>query len=343
VEGLRYFTTPAEIQINTDNATNALAQGKLLDAPSTPLIGEAGGPSPIAPQGSEPHAAGDGVGVVRGYNGSQIFNTAYATVDPAEPAHCGVSNGVSYWLIYQSPADGTITLDTIGSTYDTVMEIYTWNGALSGYPDLIPLDCNNDAVGLNGASRVIVPVVKSRQYIVVVEGVDGARGTAWLNYSLNTNQLPQPPALLAQLSTQVAAAGSDVRLCPSLTGSAPLQFSWKKNSTPLPGQFGPALFLPAVTTDDSASYVVTVTNDVGSLQATLPLRVLVPPPCDLRRVPAGLRLSFPTEAGQRYTVEEAGVVTGPWQPWPNFYAGDGAPVVVYVYGADARFYRVRVE
>lgn len=341
VGNVQYFTAPTEIQINTDDATNTLAQGKILDASSTPLIGQGGSPVPPGFAPPDVSAAGGGVGVVRGYNGSQIFSTTYALVDTNEPPHCGVSNGVSYWLIYQPPTSGRITLDTLGSEYDTVMEAYTYNGALTGYEDLISVACNNDGFGTNGPSRVQFSVVTARQYIVVVQGVSGARGTAWLNYSLNTNQVP--PMLLSQPASKIAPSGADVLLGPSVAGTAPLHFSWWKNAIPIPNQSGPAIFLPDVTLNDSASYIVIVTNEYGSLTATLPLRVLVPPHCDLQLTPEGPKLFFSTVPDQRYTVEEAHLATGPWQPWPNFYAGDGEPVIVEVPGIGEKFYRVRVE
>ena len=341
VDGESYYLPPTELQINSDGAADTLARGKLLDSPETPLIGSDGGAP--RPAGRIKPMGGGGTGVARGYNGTQIFDTTYATVDTNEPPHCGVGGGVSYWLIYQPPTNGTITLDTLGSSYDTVMEVYTYDGALTGYQDLIPIACDNDGAGSNGASRVQFAVVKSRQYVVAVEGVNGARGKAWLNYSLNTNQLPVAPSLLAPPASVAVAAGSPALLAASLGGSPPLHFSWKKNTNSIPGMNSPAMYFASTVTNDSADYIVTVTNDLGSVSATLPLRVLVPPTCTLTRFGSWLRLGFPTVSGQNYTVQEANNVAGPWQSWPNFYPGDGQPVVVYVPGGGTRFYRLRIE
>ena len=343
VSGESYFVAPTEVQINTDGATNTLAQGKILDAPGSPLLGGDGGSS-FAPRFSTTGGSrGPLTGVVRGYNGSQIFNTTYAVVDTNEPPHCGISNGPSYWLIYQPPTNGTITLDTIGSSYDTVIEAYTYNGALTGYQDLISIACDNNSVGSNGAARVQFPVVKSRQYVVAVEGVNGATGAAWLNYSLNTNQLPAPPTLLSQPTTIVAFPGTNVTLAPSVAGAPPLRFSWKKNTTPMSGVTTPALFFSSVTATDSADYIVTVTNDLGTLNATLPLHVVIPPQCSLKIVSNYLQLTFGTVSGLRYSVEEAVEITGPWQPWPDFYIGDGQPVALNLPGGGTKFYRVLVQ
>ena len=342
VSGLDYFAFPTEIQINTDGATDVLARDKLLDAPDTPLIGQASS-SRLVPQSARSKSGGGAGGVLRGYNGSQIFNTTYSVVDTNEPPHCGLSNGPSYWLSYQPPVNGLLTLDTVGSSYDTVLEVYTFDGALNGYQDLISLACNIDAPGLNGASRVTLPVVNRRQYLVVVQGVNGARGTAWINYNLDTNQPPQAPMLLSEPAPLVVAPSTDVRLSPEVGGTLPLHYSWMKDSSPLAGQTGPAFFLPEVTSTDSANYVVTITNGFGSLTVTLPLRVVSPPRSNLLRTPNGIELKFPTMAGLDYAVEEAAGVLGPWQPVTPSLPGDGSPVVLDLAGEGNRFFRVRVE
>jgi len=223
------------------------------------------------------------------------------------------------------------------------MEAYTFDGALTSYADLTSIQCDNDGGGTNGASRVQFFVVYSRQYLVAVEGVNGASGTAWLNYSLDTNQLPAAPQLLSPAQGVTVAEGSPALLTASFTGTPPLRYSWKKNTTLIPGINSATVYFPNTTNTDAANYLVTVTNDLGSSSATLPLRVLVQPRCSLTRTSTWLQLSFPTVTDQRYTVEEAVAVTGPWEPWPNFFIGDGQPLQLNVPGDGTRFYRVHLE
>lgn len=349
--GASYYSVPADVQINTDGSSNTLAQPKFLDAQSTPLIGTNGGGSSLRFQNLV-NGGGGGItpmnlGVVRGYNGSQIFNTTYATSDPLEPAHCNVPGGASYWLLYQPPTNGTITLDTIGSTYDTVMEVYTYNGTPAGYADLIKIDCNDNAFATNGASRVSFGVVKSRQYLVAVDGVSGARGVAWLNYSLATNQLPQSPAVTGTPSPLVAAEGATVVMSAPVMGSPPLMFTWRKNGTLIPGVISSPLVLANVTTNSTASYSFAVTNDLGGpAQSEFGLTVIQQPACSLTVVPGSpnaLKLSFPSIVGRSYIVEDTTNLAGAWTPWPNFYIGDGQLINAYVWKSGSRFFRVRVE
>jgi len=341
---VRFFTTPTEIQINSDGQTNTLARDKLLDSEGSPLIGSDGN-SLLAPihRLAMASAGASLIGVVSGYNGSQIFDTTYATSDPNEPPHCGATGGASYWLLYQAPTNGTITLDTIGSTYDTVMEAYTYNGALTGYLDLISVACDNDSIAPQGPSRIQFPLVKTRKYVVVVDGVNAARGIAWLNFSLNSTSPPTPPTLSGVPQPLVVASGSTVVLSPSVAGCPPFQFFWAKDGRAISGVNSSTLVLPNVTPTNSGNYVLTVTNDLGSASATMPLRVVILPTCQMAFTSTGMNLSFPTITGQNYTVEETTNLAGPWQVWTNSFPGNGQLMLIGLTATDRRFYRVWVQ
>jgi hypothetical protein len=339
---ITYFAFSTELQINTEGA-NALAQGKLPDAPGTELVGSDGNPFRGLSLKSLAIAAVNEFGVVRGYNGSQIFNTTFATTDPAEPTHCSVTGGYSYWLSYQPPANGRITLDTSGSSYDTVMEVYSYNVPPTTYNVLISVACDHGSVP--GAARIQLPVVKTRQYVVAIAGVNGAKGTAYLNYSLNTNQLPQAPHLTREPQTVTATAGANVLLAPPVTGSPPLHFHWAKNSFPVTNSYAPTLLFPNVAPNETGDYLVTVTNDLGTVAATLPLHVVTPPNCTFVSTSSNtMLLSIQTQIGMHYFVEEALDLRGPWLGSTNFYVGDGKSLTVLMQMDQGReFYRVRVE
>jgi hypothetical protein len=333
---VRFETTPTELQINTDGQTNSLARDKLFDAVMTPLIGSDGAARPGMVSIAD-------VGVVRGYNGSQIFNTTFATSDPSEPVHCGVAGGASYWLAYQPPTNGTVSLDTIGSSYDTVIEVYTYNAPPTSYADLISITCDDNSAGSNGAARVQFPVIKGRTYAVVVDGVGGLRGTAWLNYRLDSTQPPRAPALTSAIPTNPVAAGASVVLTAPVSGAPPLTFAWRRDGVLLPGVTTATLLIPSAGPGDSGSYSVTVSNDLGPLTLTFPLRIVVPTQCQLVRAGAGWELHFPSVAGQHYFVEESPDLASGWTPKPGSIPGNGQLQVVPLSETPARFYRVRVE
>ncbi|HXG48031.1 MAG TPA: immunoglobulin domain-containing protein, partial [Methylomirabilota bacterium] len=287
-----------------------------------------------------------GVGVSRGYNGSQVFNTAYAAADPTEPNHCDLNGGASYWYAYQPPADGTLILDTVGSSYDTFIAAYTFDPPYSSYADLIPVACDDNGAGTNGAARLEVAAPQWRQFLVVVDGVNGARGTVHLNYRLDTNRPPVPPTLMQAPTPSRVAVGQDVTLQPMVSGSPPLRFTWRKDDRPLPDATNRVLWLQSVAPEHSGTYLVSVFNHVGGpLEVPMSLRVLVPPQLQCQRLPDGSELLwFISTAGQNYRVERADTLDGSWRMEPALYPGDGS-VITLTNGTSntAQFFRLRVE
>jgi len=335
-----------EIQINSDGSTNTLAQDKLLDSQTTPLIGEDGngsGSGNLLLVSKALRFNANAIGVVLGYNGSQVFNTTFATTDPAEPPHCGVTGGASYWLMYQPPTNGTMTLDTVGSSYDTVMEVYTYNGALTGYGDLISVACDNDSVSLHGPSRVAFQAVKTRKYVVVVDGVNGVRGTAWLNYALNTNLLALPPTLQSLVATQTVTVGSTVTLAPSIGGALPMKFVWRKDNLVITNLTIPFLQMTNVTTAQTGNYSLTVSNDLGALTVAMPVHVVTPMLCSVSQGAGNLSFNFPTVANFRYTIQEATNLSGPWSTWVPAFSGTGEIFSTNMLGSGTKFLRVRID
>ena len=53
------------------------------------------------------------------------LDTSEATAAPDDPIHC--SNNGSVWFAYTPAADMTLSADTFGSDYDTVLSAFTGN------------------------------------------------------------------------------------------------------------------------------------------------------------------------------------------------------------------------
>jgi hypothetical protein len=133
---------------------------------------------------ASPSPAGAQSATVTGYNGTQTFVTA-AGKDPAEPSACGVVGGSSYWFTYQPPVDGLASFDTSGSTYDTALGIYMDNGQNLGYSSLVSITCNDDCATGVKTSCVSWNASAKTNYFIMLDGKNGATGTAYLTYSLN--------------------------------------------------------------------------------------------------------------------------------------------------------------
>ncbi|MFK8017761.1 MAG: hypothetical protein AB8G17_20220 [Gammaproteobacteria bacterium] len=66
-----------------------------------------------------------------------------ATAEPGEPQHANVPVGASVWYQWSAPGDGYLTVDTVGSLFDTVLGLYTGNSVDA----LTVIAANDDAVG----------------------------------------------------------------------------------------------------------------------------------------------------------------------------------------------------
>ena len=174
----------AILQIN-DTATGVqpvLAMDKFLDAAlsAQPLrLGNAGAGFAPSGGGFQPAA------VVRGYTGTQVFNTTTASTEGGEEPICGVLGGKSEWITFLPDESGTLFLNTDGSTYDTVVAVFIRNPTNN---QLIrpPVACDNNSGIDHLDSSMSFPVLAGQTNYIVVDGVKSASGTLRLNFSLVT-------------------------------------------------------------------------------------------------------------------------------------------------------------
>ncbi|MCY2932121.1 MAG: hypothetical protein NTV86_22030 [Planctomycetota bacterium] len=105
-------------------------------------------------------------------------SNAGATRQSGEPNPAGVTGGASVWLTWTAPTTGTVSLNTHGSTFDTVLAVYT-GSALTGLTSVAA----NDDDSANGTltSAVTFTAVAGTLYHILVDGYHGATGTILLN------------------------------------------------------------------------------------------------------------------------------------------------------------------
>jgi parallel beta-helix repeat protein len=173
-QGVRTLDSrPVSLQINLTGPGAQPVQGtdKFLDADvlANPIVlGPAGG-------GFAPAS------VVRGYTGTQVFNTFGAVSVPGEPPVCGVPGGASTWLKLVAEQSGDLHVNTDGSSFNTVMAVYE---RIVGMTNLHYLGCD-DTNGLDRLdSALVVPVVGGRTNFIVIDGLNAATGVLRFNYNL---------------------------------------------------------------------------------------------------------------------------------------------------------------
>jgi hypothetical protein len=155
---------------------------------------------PVLPVGA---AASAGPPVVHGYSGTHLFSTFGAIKEEGEPDHCGIPGGASYWFSYTPPASGLLFLNTDGSSFNTVLAVYTSTGPT--YADLVSVACDNNS-GTNGlTSSLNFPASGGVNYYIVVDGVGAATGTVNLNYKLLVPMIISDTALTNSFRFRVTA------------------------------------------------------------------------------------------------------------------------------------------
>jgi hypothetical protein len=114
-----------------------------------------------------------------GASGNFTGNNMLATKEPGEPLHANNPGGHSVWWKWQAPDHGSLLLSTDGSTFDTVMGLYTGNRVDS----LTTVAFNDDAYEGVKFSKVRHAVRSNTVYHVAVDGFMGATGIVQLAYS----------------------------------------------------------------------------------------------------------------------------------------------------------------
>ena len=93
-----------------------------------------------------------------------------ATVEPGEPFHAFTTPSHSVWWTWTSPITGTIAVSTLGSTFDTVVAIYTGKVLTNLAPVASDDDSNPDMT----TSRALFRAYAGETYQIAVGGSTGS-------------------------------------------------------------------------------------------------------------------------------------------------------------------------
>jgi hypothetical protein len=94
-----------------------------------------------------------------------------ASAEPGEPAHAGITATRSVWWTWTAPVSSPVSIDTFGSSFDTVLAVYTGNAVNA----LSPIASNDQFNG--NQSKVTFNAVAGTTYRIVVDGFFGSSGT----------------------------------------------------------------------------------------------------------------------------------------------------------------------
>jgi len=128
--------------------------------------------------------------VLTGAQGAISSRNHNADKQNGEPNHGGNIGGRSVWFSWTAPASGDAVFDTMGSTLNTLLAVYTGN-TLNGLMlvtennDVVPDDPDGDGVPFIGFSRVRFRATSGVTYRIAVDGfnpITPASGSISLHY-----------------------------------------------------------------------------------------------------------------------------------------------------------------
>jgi hypothetical protein len=283
----------ASLDIGPD--VKVVSQDKLEDILGTNFVDSPGGFVPVAVGSS------GFLSVSAGSISSQTFNNIGAQGQLGETNHCNVLGGSSKWYGIKPVVSGTFIIDTIGSSFDTVLAAYRATNLTYLSSALMACDDNSAPDGIR--SVVKFNARGGRKYVVVVDGVNAAKGNISLNWKFGNAPLPNP-APPAQITVP---AGTNVNLCAITNGVVPAPgFGWLFNGVPINGATQSCLTISNIQAQHAGTYSVIVSNVIGVATQTI---AVITVGGGLRLVSHGLNangqysLSVTGIAGQRFILE----------------------------------------
>jgi hypothetical protein len=253
-DGIVVSSEPTELQINLlqdgSTSTNSIAWVKFLDSANNPFIEPGAGKDDAIKLG--------GGGDSAGYSCCQVFSTSGNPGEPGEPVVCNQDGAHPSWYSYVAPASGTLLINSEGSTFNTILGVFTGPG--NCFSTLTNIGCGYTTdYQHEGQPSVYVPNIPAGQTnYIVIEGENGASGQVHLNLYFGS-----PISITSPLINQSGPPGTNVELSVAVTGSSPITYTWQFNGTNIPGATNYALTISNLQDFNAGTYDVLVSNSVS--------------------------------------------------------------------------------
>lgn len=181
-----------------------------------------------------------------------------ATRDLSEPLHLNLRTSNSVWYVWTAPATGIATFDTQGSTFDTLLAVYT-----GSYLSALTEVASDDDSGGFHASKVSWNAEAGTQYRIAIDGLTGETGTYVCRWNLEVTGSRIPVFISQPRSQTVLLGGTAFFEAKTTEADSSLRVQWFHNGIPIGGATHSGLTLSQVETSDLGQYSLAVTNSVG--------------------------------------------------------------------------------
>jgi hypothetical protein len=179
--------------------------------------------------------------------------------------------GRSIWYTWQASFDGVISLTTRGSSFDTLLAVYTGTNVAN----LTPVAGDDDSGGFF-TSLVTFNCIAGTNYQIDVAGFRGASGRVVLGLPagtgyrvLNPGSGDSNPVITQQPTNQDVAAGATATVRVAATSPTPLTYQWFFQGAPIAGASSSALALTDFVPEEVGAYYALVANSVGSVPSAV--------------------------------------------------------------------------
>lgn len=238
------------VAANRSSAT--VSAPAFLDVTTTPLAFA----DDFASRGT--NSSSSGVGSGSNVNASQ---------EAGETNAVAALGGNSVWYSWRAPADGIATFYTRGSSFDTLLFVYT--GLFLA--DLTLVAGDDDSGGFL-TSLVSFNAVAGVNYAIAVDGFAAETGRFIFGWQLD-DTAEEVPRIVQQPLSQSVGLNGDATLTVTALATGPLEYQWFNGCRVLLNATNPVLQLVDVSSDDLGDYRVRVSTALGRSVTSLPAAV----------------------------------------------------------------------
>jgi hypothetical protein len=200
-----------------------------------------------------------------GESGVVAGNNINATSEPGEPLHAGKPGGSSVWYTWTAPNTGVVSLQTIGSTFDTLLAVYSGLSVTS----LVSVASDEDHGGFY-TSALKFDAFNGQQYQFAIDGFGGSQGDFVFSWQEQDTSHMLPIFLVQPVDQTVTPGGTatftgvGARVCGNgqinCNNPSPEQllYQWLYYGSPIPGATASTLTLSNVQPSMLGNYALQI-------------------------------------------------------------------------------------